>query len=688
MDLFETKNIRNICLLGHGGAGKTSLAEAMLYIAKATDRLGKVTEGNTVLDFDAEEIKRGSSVSAAVAPLVWQNIKVNILDTPGYPDFEGDVLECARVADAALIVVDGKAGVEVGTENAFNLATKMGLPKSFFINRFDDPEARFYKVFDALREAFGVTVCPLQIPMIDGDKVTGFLDLLDFESYIFDSATGDYATLAIPDAFMEVANKYRDMLYEAIAQTDETLMDKYFSGEEITREESVEAIHNGIIRGEILPVFCGAATKMWGVKTLLDTIADSYPRHTAKGVEKDVDGNDVVIDKEGDVTSLFVFKTVADPFVGKMSFFKVMNGSVTKDTVLVNTTGGTQEKPGRLYIVKGKKQEEVASLACGDIGMMAKLASTATGDTLTTGEATLKYAKVEYPNAYATKAVVPLGKGDEDKISSGIARLLEEDKTLRFRNSAETKQLLLSGLGDTHLDIVAAKLKNRFGVSVGFVAEKLAYRETIRKSAAAEGKHKKQSGGSGQYGHVRMTFSPGEEEGLTFTESVFGGEVPKNFFPAVQKGIEEAMQKGVLAGYPMVGLKANLEGGSYHDVDSNEISFKLAAILAFKDGIPKASPVLLEPVGALSVHTPDGYVGDVMGDLNRRRGRVLGIDTHDRDGYQTVEAEVPYAEMTDYVVALRAMTQGRARFDYAFVRYEEVPANVAQKVIAEAAKES
>ncbi|MBO5754494.1 MAG: elongation factor G [Clostridia bacterium] len=687
MDLFETKNIRNVCLLGHGGAGKTSLAEAMLYIAKATDRLGKVTEGNTVCDFDPEEIKRASSVSAAMAPLVWQNIKVNLFDTPGFPDFEGDVLECARVADAALIVVDGKAGVEVGTESAFHLATEMGLPKSFFINRFDDPEARFYKVFDALREAFGVTVCPLQIPMIDGDKVTGFLDLLDFESYIFDSATGDYVTLAIPEAFMEIANKYRDMLYEAIAQTHEDLMDKYFAGEEITREESVEAIHTGIIRGEIIPVFCGAATKMWGVKTLLDTIADSYPRHTAKGAEKDENGAEVPIDKEGSVTSLFVFKTVADPFVGKMSFFKVMNGTMTKDTALVNTSNGTQEKPGRLYIVKGKKQEEIASLACGDVGMMAKLSATATGDTLTTGDAELRYAKVVYPHAYATKAVIPLGKGDEDKISSGIAKLLEEDKTLRFRNSAETKQLLLSGLGDTHLDMVAAKLKNRFGVSVGFAPEKLAYRETIRKSAPAEGKHKKQSGGSGQYGHVRMTFSPGEEDGLTFTESVFGGEVPKNFFPAVQKGIEEAMQKGVLAGYPMVGLKANLEGGSYHDVDSNEISFKLAAILAFKDGIPKASPVLLEPVGALSVHTPDAYVGDVMGDLNRRRGRVLGIDTHARDGYQTVAAEVPYAEMTDYVVALRAMTQGRAKFEYEIVRYEEVPANVAQKVIADAQKE-
>ena len=684
MKQFETKSIRNLCLLGHGGAGKTSLAEAMLYISKATERLGKIPEGNTVCDFDAEEIKRGSSVSSAIAPLVWQDIKINVLDTPGFPDFEGEVREAARVADAALIVVDGKAGVEVGTELAFDLATDMHLPKSFFINRFDDPEARFYKVFDALREHFGVAVCPVQIPMIDGDKVTGFLDLLDFESYIFDSATGDYLELPIPEQFMSVAEEYRNMLYESIAQTHDDLMEKFFAGEPISREESVEAIHNGIILGDIIPVFCGAATKMWGVKTLLDTIADSYPRHTAKRVERAADGSEIAIDKEGGDTALFVYKTVADPFVGKMSFFKVMNGTVTKDAVLTNLSNGKEEKLGRIYTVRGKKQEETDALSCGDLGMVAKLAATATSDTLSARADAKAYAPIHYPRAYTTRAIVPQGKGDEDKISQGIAKLLDEDKTIRFRNNAETKQLLLTGIGDTHLDIIAAKLKNRFGISVGFAPERLAYKETIRKSADAEGKHKKQSGGSGQYGHVKITFSPGESEGLTFTETVFGGEVPKNFFPAVEKGLEEAMQRGVLAGYPMVGLAANLSGGSYHDVDSNEISFKLAAVLAYKDGIPKASPVLLEPIGALAVTAPDAYVGDVMGDLNRRRGRVLGISACEKAGSQIVEAEVPFAEMTDYVVALRAMTQGRARFDFEFVRYEEVPAPVAQKIIAEA----
>ncbi|MBQ8908077.1 MAG: elongation factor G [Clostridia bacterium] len=688
MELFETKNIRNVCLLGHGGAGKTSLAEAMLYIAKATDRLGKVTDGNTVSDYDAEEIRRGFSISASIAPLVWQNIKVNVLDTPGYPDFEGEVRQAIRVADAALIVVDGKAGIEVGTELAWDMAEELGIPKSFFINRFDDPEARFYKVFEALRERFGVAVCPVQIPMIDEDKVTGFLDLLDFESYIFDSATGDYVSLPIPEQFMEIAEKYRNMLYESIAQTDEALMEQFFAGEPISREDSVLAIHNGIISGEIVPVFCGAATKMWGVKTLLDTIADSYPRHTAKKVELSEDGDEIAIDKEGSVTSLFVYKTYSDPFVGKMSFFKVMNGTLRRDDTLRNLTSDTQEKISRIYVVRGKKQEEVQELACGDIGMTSKLVATSTNDTLTNGESNAEYAKITYPKAYASKAVVPAGKGDEDKISGGIARLLEEDSTMRFENNAETKQLVLYGLGDTHLDIAVAKLKNRFGTSVVLETPRIPYRETIRKRVDTEGKHKKQSGGSGQYGHVKIVFEPGEEEGLTFTTSVVGGSVPKNYFPAVEKGLQDCMAHGVLAGYPLVRLAANLYDGSYHDVDSNEISFKLAAALAYKNGIPNASPVLLEPVGELRVYTPDAYVGDVMGDLNRRRGRVNGIEAAHKAGQQVVIAEVPTAEMTDYVVALRAMTQGRARFDFTFVRYEEVPANVAQKIIAEAPKEA
>ena len=466
-------------------------------------------------------------------------------------------------------------------------------------------------------------------------------------------------------------------------------MDKFFNEEPISRDEALEAIHQGIITGDIVPVFCGAALKNWGIKTFLDTIAESFPRPTARKVEQIVDANgelsDIAIEPECADTSIFVFKTVADPFVGKMSFFKVMNGTLKKDMVLRNTTTGNTEKLNKIFYLRGKKQIEVDEFACGDIGVVAKLAGTNTNDTLTTASTDIKYAPVKYPKPYYSMAIKPMAKGDEDRISSGMARLLEEDLTVKYVNNSETKQLTVSGLGDIHLDIIVSKLKNRFGANVQLTTPKIAYRETIKKKVDVEGKHKKQSGGSGQYGHVKITFSPGEAEGLTFTESVFGGAVPKNFFPAVEQGLKEAMAKGVLAGYPVVHLAANLYDGSYHDVDSNEISFKLAANIAYRDGLPQANPVLLEPVGDLKVYVPENYVGDVMGDLNKRRGRVMGIEPAD-DG-QVVLAEVPFSEMTDYVISLRAATQGRGRFDFEFIRYDEVPASITEKIIAEAKKD-
>ncbi len=687
MDYFSTKNIRNICLLGHGGAGKTTLAEAIMYITKATDRVGTIADGNTVCDYDSEEIKRGFSVSSAMAPAVWRDVKINVLDTPGYFDFEGEVRQCVRVADSAIIVVDGKAGVEVGTELAWDYATDAGIPKAFFINRFDDGEARFYKVFTALRDKYGNKLCPILIPCIDVDKVIGFLYLVDMKVYTFDSATGSYVTTEIPEQFMDIANEYREKLLEAAASTSDELMEKFFSDpSSITYEETVEAIHQGIIYGDIVPVFCGAAAKMWGVKSLLNTIVDSFPRPTARGCEYDIEGKEIAIDKEGGDTSIFVFKTVSDPFVGKMSYFKVMNGELCRDTVLNNTTTGGNEKMSRLYVMRGKKQIEVDKLACGDIGVTAKLVNTNTNDTLTVRTDGIRYRIIAYPKAYMSRAIVPAAKGDEDKISLGISKLLDEDLTLSYENNSETKQLVISGLGDMQLDIVVAKLKNRFNTSVTLQECRIPYRETIKRAVKdVEGKHKKQSGGSGQYGHVIINFSPAETEDLKFTESVFGGAVPRNFFPAVEKGIRESMQRGVLAGFPMVGLAAELTGGSYHDVDSNEISFKLAATIAYKEGIPKANPVILEPVGALKVMVPDDYVGDVMGDLNKRRGRVLGIEPcENKSGYQAIIAEAPQSEMSDYVISLRAMTQGRGRFDFNFERYEELPANLAQKLIASA----
>ncbi|MBQ2875936.1 MAG: elongation factor G [Clostridia bacterium] len=690
MEQVYTKSIRNVALLGHSGGGKTSLAESMLYISRLTDRLGNVADGNTVCDYDPEEVKRGYSISSAMAPLLWNGAKINILDTPGFFDFEGEARQCVRAADAAIIVVDGKAGIEVGTELAWKMASEAGIPKAFFINRFDDGEARFYKVFGAIREKYGVNVCPIQIPIIDGDTVIGFANLVEMCVYTFEKATGEYVRSSIPEKFADVCNEYHAMLLEAIAQTSDELMDKFFNEEPISREEALEAIHQGIITGDIVPVFCGAALKNWGIKTFLDTIAESFPRPTARKTEK-VIGNDgaledIAIDPASADTSIFVFKTVADPFVGKMSFFKVMNGSLKKDAVLRNTTTGSTEKLNKIFFLRGKKQVDVDELACGDIGVVAKLGATNTNDTLTTSSANIKYAPVAYPKPYFTMAVKPVAKGDEDRISTGIARLLEEDLTLEYVNNSETKQLTLSGLGDIHLDIVVSKLKNRFGANVELIKPKIAYRETIKKKVDVEGKHKKQSGGSGQYGHVKITFSPGEEEGLTFTETVFGGAVPKNFFPAVEQGIKDAMQKGVLAGYPVVRLAANLYDGSYHDVDSNEISFKLAANIAYRDGLPQANPVILEPVGELKVYVPDNYVGDVMGDLNKRRGRVMGIDPAE-DGTQVVLAEVPFSEMTDYVISLRAATQGRGRFDFDFIRYDEVPASITEKIVQEAKKE-
>ncbi len=691
MEKVFTKSIRNVVLLGHSGGGKTSLAESMLYISRLTDRLGNVADGNTVCDFDPEEIKRGYSISSATAPMLWNGAKINILDTPGFFDFEAEVRQCVRAADAAIIVVDGKAGIEVGTELAWDLATKAGIPKAFFINRFDDGEARFYKVFGAIREKYGLNVCPIQIPIIDGDTVIGFANLVDMCVYTFEKQTGEYSRSSVPEKFADMFKEYHNILLEAIAQTSDELMDKFFNEEPISREEALEAIHEGIIRGDIVPVFCGAAAKNWGIKTLLDTITESFPRPTARKVEYIVDESgeekEIAIDVDGKDTSVFVFKTVADPFVGKMSFFKVMSGELSRDMTLRNTTTGTNEKFNKIFMMRGKKQIDIDSLSCGDIGVTAKLSNTNTNDTLTTLAENIKYKPIKFPRPYMTMAISPKAKGDEDKISSGVQKLLEEDLTIKYENNSETKQLTISGLGDIHLDIIVSKLKSRFGASVELTKPRLAYRETIKKSVEVEGKHKKQSGGSGQYGHVKIKFSPGEDAGLTFTESVFGGAVPKNFFPAVEQGLRDCMQKGVLAGYPVVNLAANLYDGSYHDVDSNEISFKLAAGIAYREGLPKANPVILEPVGELKVRIPDNYVGDVMGDLNKRRGRVMGIEpAEDGSGIQVVLAEAPFAEMTDYVIALRAMTQGRGRFDFDFVRYEEVPASLTAKIIEEAKK--
>ena len=678
----NTKNIKNVCLLGHGGNGKTSLVESMLYLAKETDRLGKTSDGNTVSDYDPEETKRKFSISASVVPVMWKNSKINFLDTPGTLDFAGEVMQSLRVCGTALIVMDAKSGVDVGSELAWERATALGVPKAFFINKMDDDNANFGRTIEQMREVFGQAICPVAIPIIVDRKPLGFADLITMKGYEY-VKDGSQKEMNIPEESMHKILGFRDMLMEALALTGDDLMEKFFAGEAFTEEEMFAAMNKGIIDGTIAPVMVGSASTLMGIAPLLNIIADSFPNPLDRKGERDENGEEVKPDPNGE-TAVFVFKTIADPFVGKMSFFKVMNGTLKKDMTLTNRTNGTAEKFAHIYIIRGKKQTEVDEIVCGDIGMTAKLTATGTNDTLGGPK---NYAPVEFPHPYMRMAIVPKAKGDEDKISTAVARMLEEDPTLRYENNAETKQMLLYGLGDTHLDVVVSKLKSRYGASVELVEARVPYRETIKKRVQVEGKHKKQSGGSGQYGHVKITFSPGEAEGLTFTQSVVGGSVPKGFYPAVEKGLLEAMQKGVLAGFPVVNLAADLFDGSYHPVDSNEISFKLAAKLAYKEGLPKANPVILEPVGTLKVRVPDGLVGDVIGDLNKRRGRVLGMnpDEHAK-GRTIVEAEVPMAEMSNYTIALRALSQGRGVFDYEFTRYEEAPANVAQKIIEDAKK--
>ena len=680
MSKITTDRIRNIALLGHGGSGKTSLAEAMLYISGGTDRLGKIADGNTVCDYDSEEIARKFSLSGSVAPLTWKDIKINVLDTPGYLDFAGEVSQMLRVADSALIVVDGKAGIEVGTELAWDAATDAGLPKSFFINKFDDNEARFAKVLDALHDKWGKKICPLTIPMVRDGEVVGAIDLVDMDAHVFDK-NGTHSIHPIPDESMEAAEKYHDMLLEAVASANEDLMDKYFGGEDITHMECVNGIHEGIIHGDIVPVFCGAATKLWGVWTLLNNISESFPRHTAKKEELVIIGGDedaMPINPDGE-PAIFVFKTVADPFVGKMNFFKVMNGTLKKDAELTNRTTGDTERIAKIYTVCGKKQTEVTELVCGDIGMTAKLNNTNTNDTLTWGT-DFSYAAISFPTPYLAQTMIPASVADENKISQAITRMTEEDRTIKYENDPETKEMVVYGMGDMHLAVLAARLKSRFGATVRYDTPKIAYRERITKPADVEGKHKKQNGGSGQFGHVKIRFAPSETEGLTFSVSVVGGNVPKNFYPAVEKGLIDAMAKGV-AGFPLTNLAADLYDGSYHAVDSDEISFRTAASLAYKKCLEMARPVLLEPVGALNVTVPEAMVGDVMGDLNKRRGRVMGMNPAAKKGYTVVEAEAPKSEIMDYVIALRAMTQGRGSFTYEFVRYEEVPSNISAKIV-------
>ncbi|MCL2096533.1 MAG: elongation factor G [Oscillospiraceae bacterium] len=692
--MANTKDIRNVCFLGHGGSGKTSLAEAILFLTKNSDRQGKVTDGNTVSDYDPEEIRRGFSIQSSLLSFNWKNAKINLLDTPGFFDFAGEVKQAVRVADCSVIAINAKSGIEVGTEFAFDYSDEAGIPKVIFVSKLDEENVKFDEIFTEAREKFGGAVCPVFAPFIENDKTSGYVDLIK-SKYFAAEKGGSLKETPVPAAFESKIEEYKEILFESLAETSDELMEKYFENgsESFTDEEIEKAFNYGLKHGSIIPVFSGSASTLAGIDYLVDSIVKYFPSPLDRESEKiyeyvEAEENpkikDVKIEEKG-AASIFVFKTVADQF-GKMSYFKVMNGSLKRDAVLKNLKSGQNEKFAHIYTLRGKKQTEVEELICGEIGVTLKLASTNSNDTLA-ASGNNDYVKIAYPEPFLTYALNPKAKGDEDKISTNISKLLEEDLTIKYENNAETRQMLMSGLGEMHIDVITSKLKNRYGISVEFSIPRMAYRETIKKKIDARGLHKKQSGGAGQFGDVHITFEPCDENpGLTFTETIFGGSVPKNYHPAVEKGLLECMGKGVLAGFPVVNLKANLFDGKYHDVDSNELSFKLAARLAFKQ-LTAASPVILEPIGELKVTIPDAIVGDIMGDLNKRRGRVMGLNPHEsKKGFTVIDAEVPMAEMQTYTIQLRATSQGRGYYEFRFVRYEELPAVLSPKVIEDAKK--
>ncbi|MCL2084465.1 MAG: elongation factor G [Oscillospiraceae bacterium] len=666
--------------MGHGGDGKTTLAESLLFMTKAADRMGKVADGNTVCDFDQEEIRRKISIGSSIAPVEYNGCKINLLDTPGYFDFVGEVLQSLRVADIGVIVCAAKSGVNVGAEKAWKLLAGRKLPRAFYISRIDEENADFFKAYASIKEAFGNSVCPLYAPAIENGKAVGIIDIAAKKAVGADGKPMD-----IPAGMSAQIDDLYNELAEHVAETDEALMERFFEGEAFTADEITKGLSAGIAGGDITPVLCGSAINNMGGAEFLKAITAYGPCPAGRKVEKGVKNGEpaeLAIDQNGPAAAI-VFKTLSDQY-GKFSFFKVISGKVTSDMTLVNARTGQNEKMGHIYVVRGKKNTEVKEIGCGDIGAVSKLADLKTGDTLCDPRAVIELEGVNFPEPCYALAFMSKVKGGEEKIATGLSRISEEDLSFIVKNDAETKQFVVTGQGDIHLDVLCSRLKSKFGAEVETESPRVAYREKIRKKVTGvEGKHKKQSGGHGQFGLVIMDFEPGETEDLIFEEKIFGGSVPKNFHPAVEKGLRERIQRGVLAGYPVVNLKATLVDGKYHDVDSSEMAFKLAAGLAYKSGLPQASPVLLEPIGSLKVSIPDSYTGDIMGDLNKRRGRVMGMNPAEGGG-TVVEAEAPMSEMHSYAIDLRSMTQGRGSFTFKFERYDEAPPMVQQKVIESA----
>lgn len=687
MKAYNAENIRNIVLAGHGGRGKTSLAEAMLYLSGSADRLGRIADGTTVLDSDPEEKKRKASVSTAVAYTQWKDTKINIIDTPGLFDFAGGMSEGMRAAECALIVTAAGCKYDVGAEKAFKAAEKRNIARMIVITKTDAENTNFYKTISLLREVHGNKICPVVVPYYQagGETVEAYVNLITKKAYKYENGKA----VEVPTRADEFVDEMNSVLCEAVASADDELMEKFFEGEEFTPEETIKGLKAGVADGSLYPVFGCSGYNLDAVDILLDGICDIAPAASVLTETAEDENGDLVevkCDSEAPLAAI-CFKTIADPFVGKMSFFKVVSGVLKSDSQVVNMRTGESERMGKVVFVKGAKQEDAQSVPAGDIGIVTKLAGVKTGDTLCAPSRKLTLEKVEFPEPCLSMAVKVRKKGEEDKVAAGLARLMEEDPTISFVINKETREQVLSGLGEQHLDVIVSKLKSKFGVEVDLKVPKVAYRETIRKKVEVQGRHKKQSGGHGQFGDVFIRFEPCESEDMIFAEEVFGGSVPKNFFPAVEKGLRDSMAKGVLAGFPMVGVKATLYDGSYHPVDSSEMAFKTAAAIAYKNGIPDANPALLEPIGSLRAYMPDEKMGDMMSDITKRRGRVLGMGPAE-DKMSEIIAEVPMAEMGDFATVLRSVTHGRGYFKFTFERYEEAPTSVALKVIEETKKEA
>ncbi|NLP17646.1 MAG: elongation factor G [Firmicutes bacterium] len=691
MKEFGIQQLRNVGLISHGGAGKTTLTEAMLFNSGATDRLGRVDDGSSVIDYDPDEIKRKITLNTTLAPCQWRGNKINVVDTPGYADFVGDVKGSLRVVDGAIVLVCAVSGVEVQTEKVWHYADKYNLPRLVFVNKLERENANFFKALQQIQEQLSGKAVALNIPLGSEDNFKGIIDLVNMQALIYDNEKGKgFTTAEIPAELRGEAEEYREKLIEAIAETDDELVMKYLEGESFTPEEINAGLRAGTLAHDIVPVLCGSALANMGLEPLLDTVVACLPSpgdvDAVVGSDPDTEEEvEVELSKDGPLAAL-VFKTMADPFVGKLTYFRVYSGVFNSDSQVYNVSKKKMERVGQLFIPRGKEQVAVRHISAGDIGAVARLQETSTGDTIGERDRPILLAPIEFPRPSYSVALFAKSKGDEDKLGTGLGRLMEEDPTLTVAQNTETRELILSGMGDVHLDVTLERLKRKFGVEVDTKEPKIPFRETIRKAVKVEGRHKKQTGGHGQYGHVYIEMEPlAEGEGFVFEESIFGGAVPRQYIPAVEKGIREAMEEGILAGYPVVDFKVNLYDGSYHSVDSSEMAFKIAAIQAFRKAMEEAQPVLLEPIMNLEVLVPDAYMGDVIGDLNSKRGRILGMEP--QDGEQLVKAQAPLTELSKYAIDLRSLTQGRGSFEMSFDHYEEVPARTAENIIVQAQKE-